>query len=206
MKPTATLGELLRTILTVPLFAVTPLLRPWHTRWGATREEVRSTMPGDEYFPRAQFQATRAISIDARPCDVYPWLLQVGFGRAGFYSYDLLDSLGRPSAARIVPDLQVVGVGDWVPMSPNVSDTTAFKVRSLEPFDRLLWHKPDSTWSWRLDQTGSGTRLVTRVRVVYDWKRPLTALFSIFLIEFGDFAMMRRMLKGIRRRAEAVAR
>lgn len=78
MKPTATFREVLQTIMALPLFAVTPLLRPWHTRWGATREEATSAMPGDEYFPRAQFQATRAISIDAPPCDVYPWLLQVG--------------------------------------------------------------------------------------------------------------------------------
>jgi hypothetical protein len=188
--------ETLEALAALPLFATTPLLRPWHTRWGATAQEARSAMPGDEYFPRAQFQATRAITIDAPPCEVWPWIVQVGYGRAGFYSYDLLDSLGRPSAERIVSELQAVKMGDWVPMSPKVSDATAFKVDSFEAPVRLVWRKPDSTWSWRLDPAGSGTRLVTRVRVVYDWRKPGMALFSVFLIEFGDFAMMRRMLKG----------
>lgn len=91
-------------------------------------------------------------------------------------------------------------------MSSKVNETTAFKVRSLEPSNGLLWHKPDSTWSWRLDPAGTGTRLVTRLRVVYDWRKPGAALLSVFLLEFGDFAMMRRMLKGIRRRAEAYPR
>ena len=200
------LREVGATIVALPLFAVTPVLRGWYTHWGATRAEAHSTMPGDEFYPRAQFQATRAISIKAKPCDVYPWLLQVGFGRAGFYSYDLLDSLGRPSADRIVPELQKVGIGDWVPMSASVNETTAFRVRSLDPSGSLLWRKPDSTWSWRLEPEGDGTRLVTRLRVVYDWHKPSMALLSVFLIEFGDFAMMRRMLKGIRRRAEAAAR
>jgi hypothetical protein len=195
------LRETLETIAAVPLFAVTPLLRPWHTRWGASREELRSAMPGDELLPKAQFQATRAITIAAPASAVYPWLLQVGFGRAGFYSYDLLDSLGRASAERIVPELQQVRVGDWVPMSPTPTETTAFKVDSFEAPNWMLWRKPDSTWSWRLEAVDGGTRLVTRLRVVYNWKKPFAAAFSVWLIEFGDFAMMRRMLKGIRRRA-----
>jgi hypothetical protein len=153
MKPIAIARETLEVLVTLPLFAVTPLLRPWHTRWGATPAEARSTMPGDEYFPRAQFQATRAITIDAPPSDVWPWLLQVGYGRAGFYSYDLLDSLGRPSAERVVPEFQAVGIGDWVPMSPTVNDTTAFKIDSFELATWMLWRKPDSTWSWRLSRT-----------------------------------------------------
>jgi hypothetical protein len=104
-----------------------------------------------------------------------------------------------------VPELQAVSVGDWVPMSPTVNETTAFKVDSMEPPVSLLWRKPDSTRAWRLDPAGDGTRLVTPLRIVYDWRKPGSALLSVFLIEFGDFAMMRRMLKGIRRRAEAAA-
>ena len=197
--------QLLDVILAIPLFVFGPLLRPWHTRWGATSAEAHSVMPGDEFFPRAQFQATRAISIDAPPGDVYPWIVQVGFGRAGFYSYDLLDSLGHPSAERIVPDLQAIKPGDWVPMSPTVNEKTAFKLDSFEAPVWMLWRKPDSTWSWRLEAAGGGTRLVTRIRAVYDWKKPGGALLSAFLLEYGDFAMMRRMLKGIRRRAESRA-
>jgi len=205
MKPIVIVGQALDILVALPLFAVAPLLRPWHTRWGASSAEVHSAMPGDEHFPRAQFQATRAITIDAPPSDVYPWLLQVGFGRAGFYSYDLLDGLGHPSSERIVPELQTVKVGDWMPMSPTINDTTAFKVESYDPPKSLLWCKPDSTWAWHLEPAGNGTRLVTRLRAVYEWKKPGAALLGAFLLEFGDFAMMRRMLKGIRRRAEAGA-
>jgi len=206
MKPIVIAGQAVEVVVTLPLFAISPLLRPWHTRWGATAEEVDCAMAGDGQLPRAQFQATRAISIAAPPSEVYQWILQVGFGRAGFYSYDLLDSLGHPSADRIVPELQAVHVGDWVPMSPTVNETTAFKVDSMEPPVSLVWRKPDSTWAWRLDPAGDGTRLVTRLRIVYDWRKRGSALLSVILIEFGDFAMMRRMLKGIRRRAEAAAR
>jgi hypothetical protein len=71
----------------------------------------------------------------------------------------------------------------------------------------LLWSKPDSTWSWQLTPIGNhGTRLVTRVHASRDWRRPLSALFGVVLMEFGDFAMQRRMLRGIKTRAEALAR
>ena len=203
MKPLAAARQLLEVVVSIPLFAAAPILRPWHTRWGATAEEVQSAMPGDEYLPKAQFRATRAITIEAAPGDVFPWLMQVGFGRAGFYSYDLLDSLGRASAECIVAQWQSTAVGDWVPMSPTINETTAFKVVAIDAPNSLLWRKPDSTWSWRLESVQGGTRLVTRLRVVYDWRHPGGALLSVFLLEFGDFAMMRRMLKGIRRRAEA---
>jgi hypothetical protein len=206
VKPTVIARETLDVIAALPLFVSSPLLRPWHTRWGASKAELRSVMPGDDYFPRAQFQATRAITIDAPPSAVWPWLMQVGYGRAGFYSYDLLDGLGHPSAERILAAFQGVKCGDWVPMSPTVTEATAFKVDSFEPCRWLLWRKPDSTWSWRLEPAGSGTRLVTRLRAVYPWSKPTAAITSVILLEFGDFPMMRRMLKGIRRRAQTNAR
>lgn len=68
----------------------------------------------------------------------------------------------------------------------------------------MLWTKPDSTWSWRLTPTPSGgTRLVTRIHAVYDWSHPLMAVLGVVLMEFGDFAMMRRMLRRLKSRAEA---
>ncbi len=131
--------------------------------------------------------------------------MQAGCGRAGFYSNDLLDNLGRPSATTILADFQNLEVGEWVPMSPSgtPSDRTAFKIRSFEVNASLLWTKPDGTWAWRLTPAENNrTRLVTRVHAVYDWQHPLTAVFGVILMEFGDFAMQRRMLRGIKARAE----
>jgi hypothetical protein len=138
---------------------------------------------------------------------VWPWLLQVGCLRAGFYSNDLLDNLGHPSAQDIVPELQQLEVGQWIPMSPTPpTEVTAFRVAGFEIDQWLLWRKPDSTWVWQLTDSGNGTtRLVTRVHAVYTWSRPLTALLGVALMEFGDFAMMRRMLRGIKARAEILA-
>jgi len=126
--------------------------------------------------------------------------------RAGFYSNDLLDNLARPSAATIIPALQHLAVGQLIPMSPpgTASDRTAFKVHSFRVNEWLLWSKPDSTWAWSLIPTGSDeTRLVSRIRAVYEWQHPLTGLTALVLMEFGDFAMLRRMLRGIKARAEA---
>jgi hypothetical protein len=91
-------------------------------------------------------------------------------------------------------------------MSPSytVTDRTAFKVHDFEVNESLLWTKPDGTWAWRLTPAeNNGTRLITRIHAVYDWRHPLTAAFGVLLMEFGDFAMQRRMLRGIKARAEA---
>lgn len=190
----------------VPAFLTSPLYRRWHRRWGSTAAERTGSMPGDELLRHAQFRATRAITIAAPPQAVWPWLVQVGALRAGWYSNDLLDNLGHPSATVIVPELQHLEVGQWVPMAPSgpPSDRNAFKVHSFEVNQWLLWTKPDSTWAWQLTPTAGGTRLVTRVRAVYDWRRPLAAMLGVVLMEFGDFAMQRRMLRGIKARAEAM--
>jgi hypothetical protein len=191
----------------LPAFLTAPLYRRWHLHWGATPTEAAASLPGDTLLPRAQYRSTRAITIDASPDAVWPWLVQVGCQRAGFYSNDLLDNLGRPSATTIVPGLQHLEVGQWVPMSPAATptDRTAFKVHSFALNQWLLWSKPDSTWAWQLTASdGGGTRLVTRIHAVYDWRNPLTALLGVLLMEFGDFAMLRRMLRGIKTRAESL--
>ena len=199
-------GDVVRDL---PRFLTAPLYRRWHLRWGATHDESTASMPGDALFRHAQFKATRAITIEAAPDEVWPWLVQVGCLRAGWYSNDLLDNLGRPSATAIMPDLQHLEVGQWVPMSPKPppSERTALKVDSFEVHKWMLWTKPDSTWAWQLSPTAdNGTRLVTRIHAVYDWRHPITALLGVVLMEFGDFAMMRRMLLGVKARAEFLAR
>lgn len=191
----------------LPLFLRTPLHRRQHLRWGATDSEVVAHMPGDELVPRTSFNATRAITIDAPPELVWPWIVQMGYRRAGFYTYALLDNAGYESARTVLEEYQHPRVGDWMPMAGVVSEATAFRFAAFEPDEWLLWAKPDSTWSWLLTALPGGrTRLVTRLRQRYPWESPATAVFTLLLLEFGDFPMMRRMLIGIKTRAERLAR
>lgn len=178
--------------------------RPWHLRWGASPEEVTSRLPGDDVVAEPAFGATRAITIAAPPAAVWPWIAQIGFGRAGWYSYDLLDNLGRHSSERIIPSLQGVRPGDLVPMGPGGA---GLRVKDLVPDTWLLWWdgSGDATWLWTLEETAAGsTRLLTRVRLRYRWTRP-SILFNLLLIEPWDFPMMRKCMLGIKRRAESMA-
>lgn len=209
--PSTKVGMLLDAVTAVPLWVASPALRPWHLRWGATRAEIAAAMPGDDVVPRAQFNATRAISIGVPPERVWPWIVQLGYGRGGFYSYDLLDNAGVPSADRVVDEYQDLKVGDLVPMFHDTHGLAiAYKVDSFAPNEWMLWvhrphenESPDSTWSWRLTRLPpGGTRLVTRMKQDYRWGTPRLAAFNLILMEFGDFAMERRMLTGIKARAE----
>jgi len=198
--------EILDTLSGLPLFATAPLYRHWHVRWGATDDEVRGSMPGDEIIPRASLNATRAITIDAPPERVWPWIVQMGYRRAGFYTYDLIDNDGYPSADRVLEEYQHIAVGDWAfPMNGlfgirfPLTETTAFKVKAFETNQWLLWEKPDSTWAWVLKPLPGGrTRLISRQKAHYP--EP----FTMILMEFGDPPMVRSVLKGIQARAEQV--
>jgi hypothetical protein len=190
----------------LPLFATAPLYRHWHLRWGATDEEVRGSMPGDEIVPKASFNATRAITVDASPELVWPWIVQMGYRRAGFYTYALLDNAGYESADRVLEEYQPPKIGDWMPMAKQVNETTAFRVKAFALNEWLLWEKPDSTWAWKLIPLDGGrTRLVLRLKARYAWERPGSAILTLVLLEFGDFPMMRRVLKGINVRAQRMS-
>jgi hypothetical protein len=198
----AMLREVTDVVLALPLFLFAPLFRHWHQRWGANPSEVAAAMPGDDLVPVSHFTATRAITIDAPPESVWPWLMQVGFRRAGFFSYDLLDNLGRSSARTILTQWQNLNVGDVVaPMANPPSPATSFSLAVLDKPRTLVWAKPDSSWSWVLRPLPGGrTRLVTRLRRRY--RLSFGAVLTVVLAEFGDFPMMRKMLLGIKERAE----
>ena len=194
--------------LTVATLAAAAMIayRRWHLTWGATADEVTATMPGDELMPAAQFRATRAITVDAPPEDVWPWLVQVGFGRAGFYSYDLLDNLGRASATALLPLWQHPWPGDVAaPMTRPATVETAFVFGPMVENEYMVWSKPNSTWAWQLIPIGGQrTRLVTRLRQRYQLTSELP--ITVALMELADFPMMRQMLRGIRSRAENTGR
>jgi hypothetical protein len=197
---------ILDALSSLPLFATAPLYRHWHLRWGATDEEVRGSMPGDKIVPNPSFDATRAITIDAPPELVWPWIVQMGYRRAGFYTYALLDNAGYDSADRVLEEYQPPKVGDWMPMAKQVNETTAFRVKAFALNKWLLWEKPDSTWAWKLIPLDGGrTRLVLRLKARYAWERPGSAILTLVLLEFGDFPMMRRVLKGIKVRAQRMS-
>jgi hypothetical protein len=185
------------------------VLRPWQLRWGATDDEVRRAMPGDELVARPTFNATRAVTVEAPPSLIWPWIVQIGFGKAGWYSYDLLDNLGRPSAEHIIPELQHLQTGDLVPMYQGIGapEGVGLKVKAIEPERWMLWWDDktrDTTWTWALYPIDmQQTRLITRVRMCYRWTKP-SILFSL-LVEFADLAMMRKCLLGIKQRAERLA-
>lgn len=180
-------------------------VRPRAFSWGATSDEASRPMAGDELCPRPQLNATRAVTIAAGPEDIWPWLVQWGWNRAGFYSYDLLDNLGRPSAQQILPQFQHLAAGDWVPMGGKTTPCTAYRVARLEPGTLMLWHKPGGTWLWLLEPDGTGcTRLITRLRSRYSWDKP-TIVTELILMEIGDPFMMRKCLLGIKQRAERLA-
>jgi hypothetical protein len=174
--------------------------RPWQRTWGATQDEVTRAFPGDDIVQAPIFDATRAITIRATLADIWPWLVQMGYRRAGFYSHDWIDNDRIPSADRILPEYQDLSVGDTIPLSKG----TDAVVRMLEPGRFLLLvvgeeARPQGawTWLWALEpQDATHTRVVTRLRVRLG---PVATL----VLDAVEIVMMRKCLLGIKRRVEA---
>jgi len=181
------------------------LIRPWQLRWGATDDEVNCSLPGDNIVREPSFNATRAVMIHASAENIYPWIVQMGVTRAGWYSYDLLDNLGRPSAEKILPEHQAIKVGDVIPMSPDGKQ--GMRVKDFSHNKWMLWWDGigDSSWVWEIQPEGEAdSRLVARVRVKYRLLS-LAIAFNL-LVEFFDIVMMRKCMLGIKRRAEKLNR
>jgi hypothetical protein len=115
-------------------------IRPWWRSWGVDPAEADLVLPGDDLVTDATVVETRGVEIGAPPDAVWPWLVQMGYNRAGWYSYDAIDMKGA-SVDRIVPELQQLAVGDLVPNSPD----TAFVVRAIEPGSSLVLYADEST-------------------------------------------------------------
>jgi hypothetical protein len=204
-------------LLAAGLVAAYPaVLRPWHLRWGTTDAEARAPLPGDALIPRPASVSTRAVTVGAPPAAVWPWLTQLGQERAGLYSYAWLENLagsGIRNADRLVPAWQAVAVGDPVRLASAARYPGAYLlVAAVEPGRALVLRSPnvpggpgagagDFGYSWAFvlaPAAREATRLVVRAR----YRGPRAA---VAVSEALQFVMERRMLLGIRARAERAA-
>jgi hypothetical protein len=190
------------SILVVLLFYL-KLLRPWQLRWGATDDEVNCAMSGDDIVQKPNFVATRAISIKAPPTEVWKWIIQIGSGRAGFYSIDLIDNANVPSSRNIIPKYQIIEQDYFIPFTPNQKN--GMWVKDYREPEYILWwdRKGNGTWGWFLQQTEAGnTRLVTRLRTKYDFSFPWIIYYILY--DCGDIFMMSKCMLSIKERAEKI--
>jgi hypothetical protein len=182
---------------------------PWLFRrtcltWGATPEEVTGELPGDDLLAKPDIVTTRAITIDAPPSAIWPWLVQMGSGRGGVYTYDWIENLfglGMHSANAVLPQFQDLKQGDELPLGPG---RPRMRVEVFEPERALTVRFEDGNWVWifALLPDGGRTRLVSRNRIALPGASPPTRLFYLLVMEPGSLVMERKMLLGIRERAE----
>jgi hypothetical protein len=195
-------------------------LRPWHLRWGATDEELAATLPGDALCPNASAQVTHAITIDAPPQEVWPWILQIGQDRGGFYSYTFLENMigcNMRNTTHIVPEWQNRAVGDTVWFgTPKHFRGEARMIAAIVDWDRAMvlgtprdWERiqlgeegQEGTWAFVLFPKGQrNTRLIARLRSgahIPLWNRAVNFAFW----EPAHFVMERKMLLAIKGLAE----
>jgi hypothetical protein len=188
-------------VMTYPLF-----FRRWCLTWGATTEELSSKLPGDELLLEADVVSTKAITIDASPGAVWPWLMQLGSGRGGAYTYDWVENLfglGMHSVEEILPQFQNLKVGDELPLSPG---RPMMRVEVCDPEHALVFRFADGNWVWIffLAARDGRTRLISRNRIAVPAPAPVR-LFNLLVMEPGSLIMERKMLLGIKARAERLA-
>lgn len=177
----------------------------------ATAEEKRRQLPGDDLIVDPLASLTHAITVRCVPEQVWPWLAQMGAGRGGWYSYDVIDNGGRRSAERIIPELQTIEVGYLFPWLPGASE--GFNLLACEPGHALvlgapaLGGSPVVTWAFVLEHgTGGTTRLIVRARGSREYRfHRLPEWVTRLVVPPGHFVMQRKQLLGIARRAELVA-
>jgi hypothetical protein len=215
--PTSATRRFLPVLVLVVGYALA--VRPRLVRWGASDWEVRGPYPGAEMIPGGERSATMAVIIDAEPSRVWPWLVQMGADRAGWYSWDRLDNWGHTSADGIHPEWQTLSVGDRLAATPNASQS--WEVAALEP-ERFLGlrmsldlqgrpfdprrtpprYYTDSLWGFLLDELpGRRTRLVVSGywSLHPTWLRPVV---GAVLLEPSHWIMQRRQFANLKRRAE----
>ncbi len=182
-------------------------IRRWMSNWGTTPSDLARVMAGDALLDHPTYSGTMAVIIKAAPEHVWPWLVQIGYRRGGLYSYDWLDRLfgylDRPSATRILPEFQNLAIGDEIPLGRG----PGWPVAVVEPHRALVLdmrNLGDFDWVWQfglytVDE--NRTQLVSRSRVR---TRSAWARLATYAIEPAGFLMTRRMMLGLKQRAEAL--
>jgi len=180
------------------------LLRRPILTWGATDEEATATLPGDELLEDADGVATRAIDVDAPPSAVWPWLAQLGPApRGGAYTYDWIENLlglDMHSVERVLPEFQHPQVGDTIGLGAN-----RMRYERVEPERVLSSRSEDGNWVWTfvLEERSDSTRLISRNR----FRLPtLASRIGMLPMEPASLVMERKMLLGIKQRAERLVR
>src|SRR6266568_1899034 len=184
--------------------ATYPRWRAWCLSWGATNGEAARALPGDELLAHPDIVSTRAVHVDAPPSAIWPWLVQMGPGRGGAYTYDWIErrlGIDIRNSDRIIPELQHLKVGDEIPM-PGYS----MRVERLDTEQAMVIRSSNHAWVWSFElrpATGH-TRLISRNR--FDTSAmPVKDLLALPVIELGSWLMERKMLLTVKQRAERLA-
>lgn len=201
------LSWLLYGLIVIALYFA--FIRDLQMNWGATSADVNRTMMGDELLEEPEMNATRAIEINVRPEEVWPWIVQIGYNRGGFYGFDNLDNRGHRSADSILPQFQDLQVGDSIPGGEYKGQIFyILEVVEMEPGREMAWvflkGTPwgGATWSWRLYEVDDRrSRLVTRLRQKYTFDS-FQGVVLWSMIDAIEILMMRTTLRGIKMRAE----
>ena len=206
---------------------LTPFLQSRRNRWGTNDAELKRSLPGDELLPELRWMWTHAITVNTPVDRIWPWLVQLGQGRGGFYSYEFLENFvgcNIHNADLVIPELQNLKVGDSIRLHPKAPP---LPVILIEPHRALVLHAKDysptdeyagparsktensfsTSWGFYLDRIDdSATRLISRWKVAYNPTLKNRLSYGPLIIGPIGFAMDRKMLLGIKKRAEAAAK
>lgn len=214
MKNNSKFSKILEALSGACLIAVClvfrPFVRRWYSSWGATEEEVKMTLPGDEFIKVFRGGYTQAISIGATPDEIWPWLVQVGQNKGGFYSYELLENLigcDIHNVDRIIPEHQHIKIGDGLRMHPRAPDMPVVVLQHGRAiaYGGKVDENTASIWAFYLRESDNGTRLISRWAFDYE-PRFTNKLIYNFIIEPIASVMQRKMLMGIKQRVEGKVR
>lgn len=195
-------------LIVIYAFAV----QPWYSNWGATKTEQQMSLPGDEMMIKPNWEYTQAVSIHASPAEIWPWLVQIGQGRGGFYSFELLENMigcDIHNADRIMPEFQQLAVGDSIKLHPQAPGIPVVLVDSANAIAMGVSDDNQfqaASWLFLIRASDSTTsRLIARFRSGYSPTLGNVLLQRIFVQPTSLF-MQKRMLLGIKQRVEGTFR